>query len=85
MVRVPARRDELRAYLADQQIETMVYYPVPLHLQPCMAALGHGEGDFPVSEAAAARTLALPIYPELTVAMQDRVVEASAAFYSGRA
>ncbi|MYD72484.1 MAG: DegT/DnrJ/EryC1/StrS family aminotransferase [Acidobacteria bacterium] len=85
VVRVPARRDELRAYLADQQIETMVYYPVPLHLQPCMAALGHGEGDFPVSEAAAARTLALPIYPELTVAMQDRVVEAIAAFYSGRA
>ena len=85
VVRVPARRDELRAYLADRQIETMVYYPVPLHLQPCLAALGHGEGDFPASEEAAARTLALPIYPELTAAMQDRVIEAVAAFYSGSA
>ena len=85
VVRVPERRDELRAYLADQQIETMVYYPVPLHLQPCLAALGHGAGDFPASEAAAARTLALPIYPELTAAMQDRVIEAIATFYSGSA
>ncbi len=85
VIRVPERRDELRAHLAGQQIETMVYYPVPLHLQPCVAALGYRAGDFPVSEAAAARTLALPIYPELTVAMQDRVIEAIASFYSGSA
>ena len=85
VIRVPVRRDELRAYLAEQQIETMVYYPLPLHLQPCVQALGYRTGDFPVSEAAAARTLALPIYPELTPAMQDRVIGAIAAFYSGSA
>lgn len=85
VIRVPARRDDLRAYLAARQIETMVYYPVPLHLQPCVGSLGHAEGDFPASEAAAARTLALPIYPELTVAMQDCVIEAISTFYSGSA
>lgn len=85
VIRVPARRDDLRTYLAARQIETMVYYPVPLHLQPCVGSLGHAEGDFPESEAAAARTLALPIYPELTAAMQDRVIEAISTFYSGSA
>ena len=85
VIRVPELRDELRAYLAERQIETMVYYPLPLHLQPCVQALGYRVGDFPVSEAAAARTLALPIYPELTPALQDRVIGAIAAFYSGSA
>ena len=83
VIRVPARRDALRAYLAAREIETMVYYPVPLHLQPCFAELGYAQGDLPVAEAAAATTLALPIHPELTAAMQDRVIEAIATFYSG--
>ena len=85
VIRVPERRDELRAYLAAREIETMVYYPVPLHLQPCFAELGYAQGDFPVAEAAAATTLALPIHPELSAGMQDRVIEALARFYSGRA
>ena len=85
VIRVPERRDELRAYLTAREIETMVYYPVPVHLQPCFAELGYAQGDFPVAEAAAATTLALPIHPGLTEALQDRVVDAIGAFYSGRA
>ena len=77
------RRDQLRAHLATREIDTMVYYPVPLHRQPCFHHLGHGAGAFPHSEDAAARSLALPIYPELTPAMQDRVIEEIADFCGG--
>ena len=83
VIRVPERRDALRARLAARQIDTMIYYPVPLHRQPCFHHLGHTAGAFPCSEDAAARSLALPIYPELTLAMQDRVIEETAAFYGG--
>lgn len=83
VIRVPERRDALRAHLAARRIDTMIYYPVPLHRQPCFHNLGHAAGAFPRSEDAAARSLALPIYPELTPAMQDRVIEEIAAFYGG--
>lgn len=83
VIRVPERRDALRARLAARQIDTMIYYPVPLHRQPCFHHLGHAAGSFPCSEDAAARSLALPIYPELTPAMQDRVIAETAAFYGG--
>jgi dTDP-4-amino-4,6-dideoxygalactose transaminase len=59
------RRDQVRAELTAAGIETGLHYPVPLHLQQAYAALGHQHGDFPVSEAIAARCLSLPIYPEL--------------------
>lgn len=75
------RRDELQAHLKARGIGTSIYYPIPLHLQPCFAYLGYREGMCPESEKAAREVLSLPIYPELTSAQLDEVIGAVRSFY----
>jgi dTDP-4-amino-4,6-dideoxygalactose transaminase len=79
-IRVP-RREALREHLKANGIGSAVYYPLPLHLQPCFAPLGYRKGSLPESEMAAEQVLSLPVYPELTEAQQERVVQAVTGFY----
>ena len=81
VIRAP-RRDALREYLTGLSIGSEVYYPQPLHMQESLRFLGYKQGDFPVSERAAAEVLALPMYPELRVEELDSVVEAIRRFYA---
>lgn len=74
------RRDALREHLAKHDIGTDLIYPVPLHLQKCYAALGRGLGSLPVAEGAAATCLSLPIFPELTDAQVDHVIQTINSF-----
>lgn len=75
------RRDDLQAHLKKEGIGHAVYYPIPLHRQPCFADLGYKAGSLPESERAAREVLSLPIYPELTRAQLDRVIDAIRGFY----
>ena len=81
VIRAP-RRDDLRAFLQQHSIGSEIYYPLPLHLQACLAHLGYKQGDFPHSEQAAHEVLALPIFPELRNDEAETVVEAIRRFYA---
>ena len=59
-----------------------MYYPLALHLQPCFGFLGYRSGSLPVSEAATAEVISLPVYPELRAEQQDGVVDAVRSFYT---
>jgi dTDP-4-amino-4,6-dideoxygalactose transaminase len=75
------RRDELRRFLERRGVGTAIYYPLALHLQPCFVYLGYRRGSLPATEAATAEVLSLPVYPELTEAQQDWVIESLRAFH----
>lgn len=74
VIRTP-QRDRLLEHLRQHDVEAGVHYPVPLHLQPAYAFLGYQRGDLPVTETVADTCLSLPLYPEMSDAQQDRVVE----------
>ena len=75
------RRDGLQAHLKSRGIGSKVYYPGPLHLQPCFSNLGYRAGQFPESERAAREVLSLPIYPELSDAQCGAVIDAIRSFH----
>ena len=84
VIRAP-RRDELRKWLAEHDVGTEVYYPLPIHLQPALAAYGYKAGDFPVSEQLAREVLALPVFAELTEDEIAAVAGLIREFYGGSA
>ena len=75
------RRDELQSHLKNRGIGNAIYYPLPLHLQPCFAYLGYKPGSCPEAERAAREVLSIPIYPELAEAQMHEVVDAVRSFY----
>lgn len=74
-------RDELKKFLEKNGIPTMIYYPIPLHLQPCFKYLGYKKGDFPEAEKTSKEVLSLPIYPELSKKEQDFIIEKIKKFF----
>jgi dTDP-4-amino-4,6-dideoxygalactose transaminase len=70
-----ARRDELKQRLDENQVGNAIYYPLPLHLQPCFQELGGRPGDLPTAEEAAREVLSIPVYPELGEAQREEVVQ----------
>ena len=76
-------REPLRMHLDALGVANRVYYPRPLHLQPCFKPLGYQEGSLPVAEKASAELLALPMFPEMTREEQDEVVDAVRDFFTG--
>lgn len=82
VIRVPEEvRDGLRAHLSEQKVGSEIYYPIPLHQQACFAALGYQAGDMPHSELAARQTIALPMYPELSMEALRHVVGSIATYF----
>ena len=83
VIRVKNRRDELKQFLSERGIGSEIYYPVPLHMQDCFKYLNYRPEDYPLSADAAAKTLALPIYPELSEEQICYVLDIIDSFYKG--
>jgi dTDP-4-amino-4,6-dideoxygalactose transaminase len=81
VIKIHQKRDELKRYLTNQGIGCEIYYPVPLHIQECFLYLGYRPEDCPVSLEAAAKTIALPIYPELREEQVEYIVQKISSFY----
>jgi dTDP-4-amino-4,6-dideoxygalactose transaminase len=77
-------RNDFQAHLKACGVDSGIHYPVPIHLQPAYAHLGHSAGDFPVAESLARRIVSLPIYPEMTDTQVDTVIEAALAWSPAR-
>lgn len=75
------KRDHLKQYLTEQGIGSAIYYPLPLHLQPCFKYLGYEKGDFPIAEKCSEKVISIPIYAELTEAQIKKVAETILQFY----
>ncbi|MBA4390344.1 MAG: transcriptional regulator [Syntrophus sp. (in: bacteria)] len=78
-----SERDRLQNFLKERGIITGVYYPLPLHLQPCFDYLGYRKGDFPIAEESALTSLALPVYPELKKKEKEYIVKTMREFFTG--
>ncbi|MGB8953496.1 MAG: DegT/DnrJ/EryC1/StrS family aminotransferase [Candidatus Aminicenantales bacterium] len=76
-------RDPLREFLKENGISTKIYYPLPLHLQESFHDLGYQKGDFPSAEEAARKVLSLPVYPELTAAQREFIIQKISDYYTG--
>jgi UDP-2-acetamido-2-deoxy-ribo-hexuluronate aminotransferase len=81
-IQVPKKRDELQKFLANKGIPSMIYYPVPLHLQEAYQYLGYKKGDFPVSEKLSEQVLSLPMHTELTEEQLNYITSAIREFFS---
>ena len=75
------RRDELQAFLKEQGVQTLMHYPIPVHLQPAYGDLGYGPGAFPVAERSCSTVLSLPLYPEMEPVAVDEVVAGIRHFF----
>ena len=73
-------KEKIIEYLRNKGIDARVYYPIPLHLQGCFKYLGYKKGDFPESEKASVQTLAIPVYPDLTRAELDYIIQSIREF-----
>jgi dTDP-4-amino-4,6-dideoxygalactose transaminase len=82
VVKIEKGRDELREFLASNGVGSEIYYPLPLHIQECFLHFGYTETDFPISVDAAKKTLALPVFPELTVDQIEYVVDKTKEFFN---
>ncbi|MGB7531721.1 MAG: DegT/DnrJ/EryC1/StrS family aminotransferase [Halobacteriota archaeon] len=78
------KRDNLKQFLEGQGISTAIYYPLPLHLQPCFSFLGYKKEDFPSAEKASAEVLSLPVYPELEKEEREHIIDKIWEFFGFR-